>query len=51
MEEYLNLIKKDGNYCGEFEIYITTKIFNISIYRYELIENIDGFRFLYHIKN
>ena len=51
IEEYIDFIKNDGNYCGEFEKYITTKIFKISVYCYEFIESINGFRFLYHIKN
>ena len=50
-DEYLPNIIKPGNYAGELEIYITSKIFNISIYVYEYQKAEKKYRYLYSYIN
>ena len=46
-EDYLDKVKEDGNYSGELEISAITKIFNISIYIFEIKENNNSYKLLY----
>ena len=47
----MNILKKDGNFCGELEISAISEIFNISIYVIEFDNNNSGYRILYKINN
>lgn len=50
-DEYLPNIIKPGNYAGELEIYITSKIFNVSICDYEYQKSEKKYRYLYSYIN
>ena len=46
-DEYERNIIKPGNQAGELEIYITSKVFNISTYVYKYQESEKNYRYLY----
>jgi len=50
-DEYINKIKKDGNFCGELKISAINEIFNIAIYVFEKTNDNKGYRLLYKIIN
>ena len=47
IEDYIEMVKLDGNFSGELEISAITKIFNISIYLFELNENSKFYKLVY----
>ena len=51
IEEYLGKIKIGGSFCGDLEIILISKIFNVSIYVFQYIEPEETYRFLYKHEN
>ena len=50
-DEYINKIKKDGNFCCKLEISAINGIFNIVIYVFQKANDNKGYRLLYKIIN
>lgn len=50
-EEYIKKIKNASNYNRELEIFVISKVFNISIYVFEINNNKITYRFLYKYEN
>ena len=51
LDDYIKDIKNSGIYSGELEIYCIAKVFNISIYVYEINNNNLFYRYLYKYEN